>query len=196
MIEYNKNLSLENLFYIAEDGRILEEEWMDIPNFEGHYMISNLSRIKSLNRIITFIDGRKNTKKEKIRPQFLNTSGYWSIMLHLKSKHYNFRIHKLMADIFLKFPCENKKLVINHKNFIRTDNRIENLEIVTQRENSNKKHIKSSSIYTGVCWDSRKKRWRAQIFINKQRIFLGYFKNEYDAHLAYQKRLKLHESAN
>ena len=50
MIEYYKNLSLENLFYIDENGIVQEEEWKDIPNWEGMYQCSDLGRVKSFGR--------------------------------------------------------------------------------------------------------------------------------------------------
>jgi hypothetical protein len=54
-------------------------------------------------------------------------------------------------------------------------------------------HIKSSSKYVGVCWHKGSNQWRAQIFIQGKRKHLGYYKNEYDAHLSYQKELELLE---
>ena len=46
MIEYHKNLSLELLFYINNEGLVCYEEWKDIPGYEGIYQVSNLGRIK------------------------------------------------------------------------------------------------------------------------------------------------------
>jgi hypothetical protein len=79
-------------------------------------------------------------------------------------------------------------MIIDHINNIQTDNRLENLQIITHRENISKSKI-GTSIYTGVCWNKRKNKWTASININYKRLHLGYFKNEYDAHLAYQNKL-------
>lgn len=160
------------------------EIFKDIPEYEGIYQISNLGNLKS------FKNG-----KEKILSPSVNTSGYKQFKLRKNNKIKITRIHQLVALVFLNHKTDNsKKFVINHKNFIRTDNRLDNLEIVTFRENTNKKHIKSSSKYTGVCWCNRDKKYRAYININKKYKSLGYYENEYDAHLAYENALKNYAS--
>ena len=67
---------------------------------------------------------------------------------------------------------------------------IENLEIITNRENTNKKHKKSKSKYIGVTWHKRVNKWTAQILYKRKNIHLGCFNNEIDAHNAYQNKLK------
>ena len=158
------------------------EIWKDIPNYEGKYMVSNMGNVKSLNF--------KNTKKEKILNTTIAKCGYHYITLckeGVTKKKYN---HQLAAMAFLNhIPC-GLDLVVNHKNFDKLDNRLENLEIVSNRENSNQKHIKSSSIYTGVHWDSRKKKWTSTIYINNKKVFLGLFTDEIKASDMYEKALK------
>lgn len=102
-----------------------------------------------------------------------------------------FNVHQLVAICFLNHIVNKYESVVNHKNFIRNYNHKNNLEIVTARENTNRKHCKGSSIYTGVCWNKNINKWHAKIHINKKQKFLGYFLNEYDAHLAYEKALSL-----
>ena len=82
------------------------------------------------------------------------------------------------------------KLVINHINHIKKDNRLDNINIITNRENTNQSHLKSKSKYVGVIWHHVNKKWMARIQINGARINLGSFDNQYKAHLAYQKALK------
>ena len=53
--------------------------------------------------------------------------------------------------------------------------------------NKNKRE-NCSSVYIGVCWFKRDKKWVAQIKINGKSKHLGYFDNELEAHLVYQKR--------
>lgn len=158
------------------------EIWKDIPNYEGKYMVSNMGNVKSLNF--------KNTKKEKILKTTIAKCGYHYITLCkevVTKKKYN---HQLVAMAFLNhIPC-GLDLVVNHKNFDKLDNRVENLEIVSNRENSNQKHIKSSSIYTGVHWDTRKKKWTSTIYINNKKVFLGLFTDEIKASDMYEKALK------
>ena len=157
------------------------EIWKDIIGYEGIYQVSNLGRVKSLNY--------NHTNKTQLLKQGKDSSGYFVVSLYLSGNKTTKKVHQLVAIAFLNHvPC-GFELVINHKDLNRLNNRANNLEIVTNRENSNKKHLKSSSQYTGVGWHKRDCKWMACIRINGRLKHLGYFINEYDAHLAYQKAL-------
>lgn len=152
------------------------ELWKTIKEFKD-YQISNFGRIKSLK-----------FKKEKILKGGFSY-GYPMIMLSKKGQKKTFMIHILVAIYFLDYKNVDKKIIIDHINNIKTDNRLINLQIITQRQNLSKDK-KGSSIYTGVCWCKDKNRWQSSITINCKKYHLGYFKNEYNAHLAYQNKLK------
>lgn len=154
------------------------EIWKTIVGYKD-YEVSNLGRVKSLKH-----------RKEKILKPAPNSVGYLSVVLCEELKQKTFQVHQLVAVAFLNHIFCGYKLVVNHKDFNKLNNNISNLEIVTARENSNLKHKKSSSKYVGVSWWSNQKSWVSQIIINKKRVFLGYFINEYDAHLAYENKLK------
>lgn len=154
------------------------EIWKDIENYEGIYQVSNLGNIKSLK-----------FNKEKILKPTIDGASYYSVNLYKNGVQKNFSIHKLVAISFLNhIPC-GFNLVINHKDFNRLNNKVDNLEIITNRENTNKKHIKSSSEYVGVYWCKDKNKWRSQINYNGKTKHLGYFINEIEAHFAYQNEL-------
>lgn len=89
------------------------------------------------------------------------------------------------------FPLHGME--VDHRNGDKLDNRLENLRIVTHRENQannpKRRMNKTSSKYVGVYWNKRDKSWVAAITINGQIINLGYFKNEDEAGDAYQKAL-------
>ena len=151
----------------------MEEIWKNIIGFEG-YQASNLGRIKSLKRV-----------NELIMSSFLNKRGYLMVSMSGKSK----QVHQLVAIAFLNHtPCGHK-LVINHKNFIRTDNRVENLEIVTSRENCNQKHLESSSQFVGVGWCKFSNKWRSRIRVNGKDKCLGLFDDELEASEYYENAL-------
>ena len=136
----------------------MEEIWKDILDYEGLYQVSNLGRVKSLSRRVKNKNGYKITKEIILQPAKYKY-GYYHIDLSKENKSATKNIHKLVAIAFLNHNHCGYKLVVNHKNFDKLNNHVDNLEIVTQRENSNKKHLKSSSIYTGVCWCNTKKKW-------------------------------------
>ncbi len=166
------------------------EIWKDIFGYEGLYQISNFGNVKSLKRISLMRNKYQFIKKEKILKPCLDNVGYYNVNLYKNNFQKTFKIHKLVAIAFLNHtPC-GYKLVVNHKNFIKTDNKLENLEIITSRENTNLQHIKSSSKYTGVSWHKNIKKWQSYIKINNKLIYLGVFENEIDAHNEYQNKLK------
>jgi len=164
------------------------EIWNDIPNYEGLYQVSNFGNIKSLSN--------KRNKKEKLLKPGISSVGYFLVGLSKKCKIKSYKVHQLVAMTFLNHtPC-GYKLVINHKDFNKLNNNIDNLEIVTQRENTNKKHFKSSSVYTGVSWNKKSKKWMAQISIKGKIKYLGCFCNELEAYECYNRSLKSLQDKN
>lgn len=105
----------------------MEEIWRDVPDFSGKYMISNLGNVKSLERIVCVLDGKHKTIRDRILKKHLNSKGYYRVNLSIKNnKIFRPLVHRLVAEAFI--PREPNKNIINHKNCIRTDNRVENLE--------------------------------------------------------------------
>lgn len=162
------------------------EEWKEIQGYEGIYQISSLGRIKSLSRVMLIRGKYPFVTKEIILNQSKDKEGYIVVSLYLNGAKKSKKVHQLVAIAFLNHVPNGHSLVVNHKDFNRTNNNKYNLEIVTTRVNSNKKHLKSSSKYTGVNWHKRDEKWTACIRINGRLKHLGYFLNEYDAHLAYE----------
>lgn len=73
------------------------------------------------------------------------------------------------------------KLVTDHINMDRLDNRCENLRSATAGQNNTNKRIKASSGHTGVYWDVKAGKWRASVYKNYKTIFVGLFTNKEDA---------------
>ena len=105
----------------------MQEEWKDIRDYEGLYQISNKGNVKSL--------GNNKTKKEKILKSSVNKRGYLDVKLCKNGKHKNFRINRLVAEAFISNP--NNLPQVNHKNEIKDDNRVENLEWCDAKYNNN-----------------------------------------------------------
>lgn len=195
MIEYYKNFSLEPLFYVNENGLVCQEEWKDIPDYVGYFQASDLGRIKSLRRKV--FNGRGfYFSKEKIRKQSFSKKKYLRTTITINQKTRSRATHVLVAITFLNhIPNLGKKSVVDHiKNEERTNNQLSNLQIITSRHNTSKDRVNNSSKYTGVSWSKEKRKFVSAIKINKKQNQLGYFNNEYDAHLAYQKALSDYEN--
>lgn len=114
---------------------MIEEIWRDIKGYEGLYKVSNMGRVKSLER--TFIDkiGRERYVKECFLKPGTDRGGYLRVGLCDGEKRKTFKVHRLVCEAFHENP--DNKPQVNHINEIKTDNRSCNLEWATARENSN-----------------------------------------------------------
>ena len=132
--------------------KLYREVWRDVVGYEGLYEVSNLGRVRSLDKeiIITGVQKRpvKGIKKGKIFTPSQNPQGYYYTTLHKNKKTKTVRVHRLVAQAFIPNP-ENKPY-IDHINTIKTDNRVQNLRWATQKENCNnkltRKHISEAKI--------------------------------------------------
>ena len=158
----------------------MNEIWKDVKDYEGRYLISNTGKLKSILK-----------NKEKLLNGTINPNGYLQYVLswELKNKRNNYYSHQLVAQEFLGHIICGHKLVVDHINDIKLDNRVENLQIVTQRKNAYKTQGNYSSQYKGVYWCINRKKWVAQIYLNGKIKSLGRFDIENKANLAYQKAL-------
>ena len=109
------------------------ELWKDIKGYEGTYQISSFGNIK---RIVSF---QSNNKKIRNLNLFHTKSGYIRRALWKNGIKKNYQVHRLVADAFIPNDDINK-IWVNHKNHIRDDNRMENLEWVTHQMNIEHAH--------------------------------------------------------
>ena len=152
------------------------EVYKDVIGYEGIYQVSNLGNVKN--------------NKEKQLKLSKNSSNYLLAGLRINKVTKSVYVHQLVAQSFLNHKRCGHKLVVNHIDFDKTNNKLDNLEIVTARENSNQKHLKSSSKYVGVSWHKRFNKWVSRITINGKNKHLGYFTNELEASKSYKIALK------
>ena len=102
------------------------EIWTSIPGYEGRYEVSSFGRVKSLLRKQKYPNGY-------IRAETLDSDGYSIVSLVKKGYFTTLKVHRLVAEMFIPNP-ENKPQV-NHKNSVRKDNHVDNLEWCTVSEN-------------------------------------------------------------
>lgn len=170
----------------------MKEIFKDILGYEGVYQVSNKGRVKSLDRTITRSNGRKIHTRERVRKDSLDGKGYKQITLCARGRTKTYPIHKLVAIHFLGHKPDGMNIVVDHINGDKTNNRVDNLQIITQRENSSKYRSSTTSMYTGVHLCQRTKKWVAQIQINGKTMQLGRFHFEIHAAGAYRKALSDH----
>lgn len=101
------------------------EIWKDIPDYEGHYQVSNLGNVRSLNYRET---GVVKTLKTTL------SAGYPRVMLSKNGSVRGFHVHRLVGIAFI--PNPHGYDCINHKDESRTNNRVENLEWCTKAYNN------------------------------------------------------------
>jgi hypothetical protein len=102
----------------------MKEIWKNVNGYNGLYQVSNLGRVKSLLKY----------GEEKILSSGLSSSGYYSVVLYKNKKRRTHNIHRLVIEAFISNP-ENKKAV-NHKDGIKKNNHLSNLEWCTFSENT------------------------------------------------------------
>lgn len=110
-----------------------EEIWKPVIGFENYYEVSNLGRVRRKIGQTIYKDGRIAIFSQTVLKPSLNKKGYERVYLSINSKKFTKSVHRLVAESFIENPLS--KSTVNHKNCIKTDNRIENLEWCTNHEN-------------------------------------------------------------
>jgi len=111
----------------------MEEIWKDISGYEGFYAVSNLGRVKRLKRWNGGRGYKVYEDYESIMRQTDNGHGYLIVGLRHDKKRKNHYVHRLVAQAFLDNPHGYK--VVNHIDYDKHNNQIDNLEWCTQRKN-------------------------------------------------------------
>jgi hypothetical protein len=122
------------------------EEWRDVRGYEGLYMVSNLGRIKSLERI--YYSG-KSRKSRKIQPESIlkirSIGKYLGMCLFKNGRRSTRYVHRVVASAFI--PNLDNLPEVNHKNANKHDNAIENLEWCTKE--GNLQHARENGLLPG-----------------------------------------------
>lgn len=171
-----------------------QEIWKDIPNYESLYQVSNFGNVKSLER---YVKGKVENRlqKEKILSKRLvggKGNQYYSVTLCNNKDRKQIKVSVLVAMAFLNhIPNGYVGFTVDHIDNNPLNNNVNNLQVITKRENSSKDR-KGISKYTGVTFNKKSNKWRSQIWIDGKNKTLGSFDDELEAHRAYQKELQQH----
>ena len=161
------------------------EEWRDIPGFEGHYKVSNRGQVKTIGGIRKDKIGRNYTVKERIKTIYWPSNGYGQVSLG-RTGRYN--VHVLVAMAFLGHKPNGHKVVVDHINNNPSDNRLENLQLITQSDNVFRgvDKTKTSSEFKGVYYDKRRDNFSVQKRIDGKLVYLGSYKDKKEANQVYK----------
>lgn len=110
-----------------------EEVWKDIKNYEGYYQVSTFGRIRGLDRIIVRSDGISYLRKGRVLTLILNEDGYFNTKLSKNGQTITVLVHRIVAETFLPNPYNLPE--VNHKDFNRANNHVENLEWCSHIDN-------------------------------------------------------------
>lgn len=120
---------------VVGDYFLIMEIWKDVPGYSGMYQVSNTGKIKSLSRLKRGRGKSMFVTPERILSGIRNKYGYLEVILHDGSTIKHHTIHRLVATAFIPNPESLPQ--INHKNEIKNDNRVENLEWCDAKYNMN-----------------------------------------------------------
>lgn len=121
----------------------MNEEWRDVSGYEGKYQVSNLGRVKSLERAVR--DTSPYKIAEKLKKPTLDKKGYSQVMLWKNGKYKRFFVHRLVATAFI--PNTQQMPVVNHKDCNPKNNHVDNLEWCSQSHNI--QHANNMGHHTG-----------------------------------------------
>ncbi|MCI6458453.1 MAG: NUMOD4 domain-containing protein [Clostridium sp.] len=113
------------------------ELWKDVKDYEGLYQVSTFGRVRSFDKYIDVkirnVD--KVLKRGKILKQVYTKGGYLKVSLCKNGKRTRLSVHRLVAEAFIPNPLNLP--VINHKDEVKDNNYLYNLEWCTVKYNSN-----------------------------------------------------------
>ena len=115
------------------------EEWKDIKGYERLYQVSNEGNVKSVDRIVAansrWGSAREMLFKSKMIKQFLGMNGYMKVSLSKNGVIKSKDVHRMVYEAFC--GTIDNDLQVNHKDECKTNNKLENLELLTPKENTN-----------------------------------------------------------
>lgn len=136
-----------------------KEIYKDVPGFEGLYQVSNLGNVKSLTRTFWRETVKRHahwiTLDEKLLSPQKDGQGYLHVRLAKNKRYSLWKVHQLVALTFLNYDRKDKETQVHHLNSVKTDNRLENLEVIDSLEH----HKVHSRLYQEIK-HIKPRKWR------------------------------------
>lgn len=152
------------------------EEFREVPGYKD-YQVSNMGRVKSF----------KGKGPKILRP---GGTKYLSVVLRKGGKSKTFKVSVLVAMAFLDHVPGGYDRIVDHIDNNKLNDRLENLQIISTRENTSKDKPNAKSKYPGVSWCKQTGKWRAAIKIKDKIVRLGRHNSELEAAKKYRNKLK------
>ena len=165
----------------------MKEIWKDIIKYKGYYQVSDKGNVKSLDRLVKCIGGKFRKFKGVLLKPYSNGHGYLVIALSKDGDRNKKLIHVLVWNAFGKAKRNKNVIYVDHKDNNSKNNLIENLQLLSHRENCSKDRTSRFGV-TGVSKNYNK--FQAAIYINGKTKHLGVFRTPEEAGIAYQTAVK------
>lgn len=103
----------------------MQEQWKDIKDYEGMYQVSNMGRVRSLDRVVEMSNGSEKLIRGQMLTVTTDQYGYCKVHLSKDNKKKMHRVHRLVAEHFIENP--NEYAFVNRHNKDLKNNRADNL---------------------------------------------------------------------
>jgi hypothetical protein len=168
-----------------------ELEWKPVfyNGFETNIEVTKCGRVRRVKVIWMKKSGKiSEVDFDKLK---LHKHGYRNIIIQVDTiGEKNIKVHQLIASAFLKYKFKGHENVVDHIDSNKLNNHLDNLRVVSNRENNSKERTKKSGLPVGVCFNKNDKKYQSYIYINGKQQHLGKFNTIKEASNVYQNKLK------
>lgn len=117
----------------------MTEEWRAVVGYEGLFEVSSLGRVRSLDRVAYYSDGRVRKHKGQLLSSWVDQDGYRRVRLKVYQNNDQQHIHRLVALAFITNDNPEVKGTVDHIDADKQNNCVGNLQWLSRSDNSKKK---------------------------------------------------------